>query len=116
MFKVGETYKTVGGGEVTIYATDIPDTRYQIHGAITYKSGEIGVLAWTSKGCYYSDNRKSNMNLMPNKIEREVYINVYSDGTLGSVHSTAEDANRYVSTSVDRKAVKFKLTELGDDE
>lgn len=54
MFEVGKEYKTKGGLEVRIYATDGKESCHPIHGAV-YEDGGWLPAAWTKAGQHHLD-------------------------------------------------------------
>ena len=69
-FEVGKTYKTRGGSEARVYATDGKDN-YPVHGAMNNGDG-WEYAGWTSKGGWFDDDntRCSKHDLIPEKRRR----------------------------------------------
>jgi len=86
--------RTRDGREVRIYATDAGGA-YPIHGSIAKPtSGEWQLGRWTGRGEYYSGLDTLDLVNMPRRIKRDVWINVFKDGSI-FLHLTKPEGRIY---------------------
>lgn len=104
MFKVGKTYKTVDGGDVTIVYID--DRLYNpVVGVVTTNSKEIPfICSWSLYGVHPVFS-KHNL-LLPKPKQVTMYVNVYKHrddnlGYHGYVHRLLSVANKAASPNSD---------------
>ena len=98
MIDINKTYRTMDGREVRIYATDgVGD--YPIHGAMLCDKGWHGEY-WTAQGETYSGRSHLHdlVEVKP-RIQRELWINVYSGGAY----------SYYTRKRADDKAIPYRL-------
>jgi hypothetical protein len=63
--KVGKLYKTRNGNKVVVYAVDVPNTVYPIHGFIAYTSGPSpGPNSWTKTGQFDLHKETSDSDIV----------------------------------------------------
>lgn len=79
MIDKNKTYRTRGGHEVRIYATD-GGGEYPVHG-VTKLNGEWSFNDWTECGGHEVEVDESEFDLIEVKprIKREVWVNVYPE-------------------------------------
>ena len=78
MFELGKSYKTRDGRWARIICVD-REGKDSIIALIPFdKEGHEGIYAYNANGRSF-DDYQSESDLMPPKIKRTVYINVYSD-------------------------------------
>ena len=88
VFKVGETYRTRGGQEARIYATDGFHT-FPIHGAFFALDLGWHHKDWRRDGAYRVDGEEHEFDLMPSK--RKVWIAVWRDPGCATIYTRACD-------------------------
>ena len=78
-FEVGKTYKTRGGGEATILATDIDNARYPIVARVKDMSDNEEVLTYTAEGVFHIGVNSYANDLKPptTKVRGEFAINSF---------------------------------------
>jgi hypothetical protein len=93
MIDKNKQYRTRNGREVRIYAADGGGS-YPVHGAIL-EDGVWSHEVWKRDGAYGSnlDESLSLVEVKP-RIQREVWLNVYSVGTNNCTHETKELADK----------------------
>lgn len=107
---------TRDGRKVTIYCTDAPWS-FPIHGRVI----DEGIpYAWQKNGRLLSDKKGNGLDLINppapvERIDRKVWVNVYSDGI--DYHPTKEIAKHFASNSgPSRTAVPCRLVEIVEGE
>jgi hypothetical protein len=102
---INKKYRTEGGSEVRIYATDCGGL-YSVHGAYRDKNG-WNVSRWTPSGAHWSGVRR--YHLVEVKEKRVVYVNVYPGTTPGVAHKSRDAADRNTTdTRIARVRVEFE--------
>lgn len=93
--EMGRTYRTRDGREVRIYAVD-GGGKFPVHGA--FRLNDLWEISWwTAEGKYTMGNEypRDLIEFRP-RIKREVWVNVYSDGTVIGKESR-DDRNAYIT-------------------
>ena len=93
MIDKGKQYRTRGGHEVRIYATD-GETAYPIHGAIK-DNGEWESTTWTADGLIYENKPDNDLDLVEVKprIKHTLWLNIYPDNAGSYLYNTRVEAN-----------------------
>ncbi len=96
MIDINKKYRTRDGREVRLYAVDVEDEDYQVHGAIRNGSGWL-IASWKANGGYVGGGTEDGYDLIEvrPRIMREAWANVYPDSISGSFHRSREDAYKY---------------------
>ena len=89
MIELGKQYKTRDGCEARVYAVDAGG-QTPVHGAIK-RNGVWVVTEWTKEGCWSTGYSINNLVEVKPRIQREVWVNVYAEGT--SMWMSKEKAN-----------------------
>ena len=98
MIDITKKYRTRDGREVRIYATDGKGPASVVHGAINYNDGWVQ-HTWFADGMYhYTSSCRDLIEVKP-RIQRELWVNIYRDGTDGELWFTKAEANRSGSIS-----------------
>ncbi len=79
MIELGKQYKTRGGCEARVYAVDA-DGSHSVHGAIK-RNGIWAITAWSKEGQWSINNSINDLIEVKPRIQREVWVNVYPNGT-----------------------------------
>ena len=80
MIDITKTYRTRDGREVRIYAVDGLNGK-RVHGAIRHPECGWEHRAWFADGKMYSYPGDSDLIEVKPRIKREVWVNVYPNGT-----------------------------------
>jgi hypothetical protein len=87
--ELGKQYRTRDGREVRIYSLD-GSGDFPVHGAI-YRNGFWELACWTKYGSWSAASNNNNIIEVRPRIKREIWVNVYGDGTSVS-HSCQQNA------------------------
>jgi hypothetical protein len=82
MIEMGRVYRTEDRCEVRIYALDAGG-QTPVHGAIK-RNGLWIVTSWTKEGRWSISNPENNLIEVKSRIQREVWVNVYSGRIIGN--------------------------------
>ena len=91
MIDINKKYRTRGGREVRIYAVDGDEPR-PVHGAVKSQTGWI-VSHWPKDGIQSSYEGSNDLIEVKPRIQRTLWVNVYSNGFAGWVDRKTADAN-----------------------
>jgi len=91
MININKKYRTRGGREVRIYAVDGDEPR-PVHGAVKSQTGWI-VSHWPKDGIQSSYEGSNDLIEVKPRIQRTLWVNVYSNGFAGWVDRKTADAN-----------------------
>lgn len=94
MISLDKKYRTEDGHEARIYAVDGYGS-HSVHGAVKTASGWEGRV-WTAGGTTALRRGTGGdlVEIRP-RIKREVWMNVYSNGSVVAAFSTKAEANRF---------------------
>ena len=93
--EMGKQYRTRDGREVRIYAINCGGCG-SVHGAINNMNNVWDVCSWDPYGKlpYCSQDHVSDLIEVKPRIKRDVWVNVYQDGS-GFTYGTKEEADKY---------------------
>ena len=77
MYFRNQTYKTEGGHDARIYATD-GEGKFSLHGAIQNEDGGWEEATWTPEGCF-NEFRPTRFDLAARSQEKNYWILIYLD-------------------------------------